>query len=65
MQKGLKNKPNLLKFNKVGNFNGINKLEPAGGLPAPVEDFDMDESEFPFEMNMVDIEYLNLDNKSD
>ena len=63
--KGLKNKPKLLKYNKVGNFNGINKLESAGGLPAPIEDFDMEESEFPFEMNMVDTEYLNLDNKSD
>jgi hypothetical protein len=62
--KGLKNKPQLLKFNKVGNFNGINKLEHTEGLPTPVEDLHMDESEFPFEMNMIDTEYLNLDNKS-
>ena len=62
--KGLKNKPHLLKFNKVGNFNGINKLEHTEGLPTPVEDLHMDESEFPFEMNMIDTEYLNLDNKS-
>ena len=33
--------------------------------PHAVINFDMDESEFPFEMNMVDTEYLNLDNKSD
>jgi hypothetical protein len=25
----------------------------------------MDESNFPFEMNMVDTDFLNLDNKSD
>ena len=63
--KGVKNKSKLYKFNKVGNFKGINKLESSGGLPAPLEDFDMDESNFPFEMNMVNTEFLNLDNKSD
>jgi hypothetical protein len=63
--KGLKNKPKLLKFNKVGDFKGINQLELNNSTPAPIEDFDMDESNFPFEMNMVDTDFLNLDNKSD
>ena len=63
--KGLKKKGKLYKFNKVGNFKGLNKLESSGGLPAPLEDFDMDESNFPFELNMVNTDFLNLDNKSD
>ena len=61
--KGIKNKPKLFKYNKVGEFNGLNELEHNSSGPSPIGDVDMDESTFPFEMNMVNTEFLNLDNK--
>ena len=61
--KGLKDKPKLKKYKKVGDFNGIIPKDEKNTTPSPIENFDMKESTFPFDLNMIDPEFLNLDNK--
>ena len=56
-------KPELLKHNKVGDFTGFNNLEYTGVDPRPMENLDVDESSYPFNINMVNTDFLNLDNK--
>jgi hypothetical protein len=61
--KGVEKVPKLESINKVGKFTGFDQLEYKGAEPKPIGDVDMDESNFPFEMNMVNTEFLNTDNK--
>ena len=61
--KGVEEKPKVFTYNTVADFKGIGELEHNGGGPSPLEDNDKNESDFPFEMNMVDTKFLNLDNK--
>ncbi len=59
----VKNVPKLESINKVGSFVGLDELEYKGAEPKPISDINLDESNFPFEMNMVNIDFLNTDNK--
>ena len=61
--KGLKDKPKLKKYKKVGDFNGIIPKDEKNTTPSPIENFDMKESTFPFDLNMIDPEFFDLDNK--
>lgn len=60
---GVKNVPKLESINKVGSFVGLGELEYKGAEPKPIGDIDLDESNFPFEMDMVNMDFLNTDNK--
>ena len=60
---GVKSVPKLDNYNKVGSFEGLGKLEYKGAEPKPLSDEDIDSSNFPFEMNMVNTDFLNTDNK--
>lgn len=61
--KGVKGVPQLESYNKVGNFEGLGKLEYNEAGPQPASDDNLEESNFPFEMNMVNTDFLNMDNK--
>ena len=61
--KDVKGTPKLESYNKVGNFEGLGKLEYSGADPQPLSDDNLDEPNFPFEMNMVNTDFLNIDNK--
>ena len=61
--KDVKKAPELEKLNKVGKFTGLGELEYNGAEPKPIGDLDMNESTFPFELNMVSTDFLNTDNK--
>jgi hypothetical protein len=45
-----------------GDFSGFNKLDYEGSNPQPSSG-DLSESNFPFELDMIKIKDLNLDNK--
>jgi hypothetical protein len=60
---GVKNVPKLESINKVGSFVGLGELEYKGAEPKPIGDIDLDESNVPFEMDMVNMDFLNTDNK--
>ena len=61
--KDLKDKPKLKKYKKVGDFNGIVPKDQKNVSPSPNENFDMKESTFPFDLDMIDPKFLDLDNK--
>jgi len=61
--KDVKGVPQLESYNKVGNFEGLGKLEYNDAGPQPVSNDNLEDSNFPFEMDQVNTDFLNMDNK--
>ena len=46
-----------------GDFTGLNKLDLVDQNPQPNSAINSDDSDYPFELNMVRVNSINLDNK--
>lgn len=55
--------PKLVNSNMEGNYDGIGKLEVTGPGPLPLSNKDLTASEFPFNLNMVEKEFTDVNNK--
>ena len=55
--------PKLIDASAEGKFTGIGKLEVTGPGPLPLNDSDLIASEFPFNLNMVEKDFLDTNNK--